>query len=598
MQGLPVKDALTTMNKLYFGDNLDWLAKLDANSVDLVYLDPPFNSKAQYNVLYETPDNQRGTAQAKVFRDSWTWEDEAENCFNEILSHGGKIAAIINAMTTALERKDTMAYLVMMAARLIEIRRVMKGDASLYLHCDPAASHYLKIILDGLFGPDKFRNEIIWKRTGSHNSAQRFGPVHDVILYYVKGDDATWNEIRQDYDESYKKKFGKIDKATGDHFQDVALTGPGVRQGPSGMPWRGINPTAIGRHWQPASYLYEKYKKITGKDLAALSFLKRLDALDDVGLIYFSSSGQPRYKQFLSDAPGLPLQDIWTDVDAINSQAKERIGFPTQKPVALLKRIIKASSKPGDIVLDPFCGCGTTVHAAAELNREWIGIDVSYYGTRLVQRRISDNFGSNYPIEVKGIPADLMSGEALADRDHYGFQQWIVGELGCQLWNDGKKGADGGIDGEMWFYGGPGGAGRLLVQVKGGRKVGVPSLREFKSVIDSQKVQLGLFFSRADTTSEMRTLASSMGYFKIGSTKYPRLQLFTLAQWFAGQRPHLPPAIAVDVPQDKSRPKGRRRRPDPTQPEFLLPISTGAVAPKPGQVLNPALLPRDKLRSA
>ena len=584
------------MHNLYFGDNLDWLIKMPDESVDLVYLDPPFNSKTAYNILYETPDNERGTAQAKVFRDTWEWGDEADDCFNRVLAHGGKVAAIINALTDALGKKDTMAYLVMMAARLIEIRRVMKETSSLYLHCDPAASHYLKIILDAVIGPQSFRNEVIWQRTQAHGRAKRWGPIHDVILFYTASDNYVWNRVFQKYDQSYLDSHYRYNDQHG-QYRLVTLDGPGTRKGSSGLPWRAVDPTTKGRHWElpPDRALPEWFVHPPG--YADMSVQQRLDVLEDAGLIYWPPRGTlPQYKRYLSVSGGNPIQDIITDIDAINSQAQERIGYPTQKPIALLKRIIEASSNKGDVVLDPFCGCGTTVHAAAELERSWIGIDVSYYGVRLIQRRISDNFGTDYPIDIRGIPADLKSAQVLAETDHYGFQQWVVGELGCQLWNDGKKGADGGIDGEMWFYAGPTKPGRLLVQVKGGKKIGVPAVREFMNVLTEQKAQMGVFFSRAETTSDMRQAAHGFGYFNIGSTRYPRLQLITLSDWLGNQRPKLPAAIVVDMPQDKSRRKPRPKKLDPTQPEFLLPISS-TIEQREGLVFNPSAIPKNSLRA-
>lgn len=593
-----VRASAPTPNRLYFGDNLDVLTRhIPDASVNLVYLDPPFNSKAQYNVLYETPDRMRGTAQAKVFRDSWHWEEEATFCFDRILSSGGKVASIINALADALGKKDTMAYLVMMAARLIEIKRAMKPTASLYLHCDPSASHYLKIILDAIFGPDNFRNEIIWKRSSSHNRAKRWGPVHDVILFYTNSSEYTWNRTFSLYEEAYLEGKYRHEDREGRRYRLSDLTGPGVRSGDSGLEWRGVNPTSYGRHWEPPHdrALPSWFKFPNG--WSDLSVRDRLEIMQEQELIRWPSKdgGRPEFRRYLESAPGQPIQDVITDIDPINSMAKERIGFPTQKPVTLLRRIIEASSNVDDVILDPFCGCGTTVHAAAEMDRKWIGVDVSYYGVRLIQRRMADNFGPDYPIEVNGIPADFVSAEALADRDQYGFQQWAVGELGCQLWNDGKKGADGGIDGEMWFYAGPDKQGRLLTQVKGGRRIGVKDIREFKDVLNTEKAQMGIFFCRARPTADMHSAAGDAGVFRIGSTTFPRLQLFTLAQWFAGQRPPMPIPIAVEMPQDKSRQR-RVRRPDPAQPQFMFVMEGDLSGPREGRVLSPIALPSGALR--
>lgn len=566
------------MNNLYFGDNLDVLQQnVDPESVDLVYLDPPFNSQAGYNLLYETPGDQRESAQQTIFRDMWSWGDEADHSFQKVLGHGGQIAAVMNALTTALQRSDMMAYLAMMAARLIEIHRVMKPTASLYLHCDPTASHYLKIVLDAIFGPDRFLNEVIWKRTSAHSSAKRYGPVHDVLLFYGRGDSHIWNPLYQPYDPDYLATFFDQEDDDGRRWKRTDLTGAGTRNGETGLPWRGINITAKGRHWAyPPS---------------------ELERLDRAGRVHWPTKedGMPRLKQYPEDLPGVPLQDVWTDIRPLHNLSKQRLGYPTQKPLTLLERIIAASSKPGDVVLDPFCGCGTTVHAAQKLKRQWIGIDVSYYAVRLIQRRIRANFGSKLVIPISGIPADLASAEGLAEREPYGFQQWVVGELGCQLWNDGKKGRDSGIDGEMYFYNPPHNAGRLLVQVKGGKKAGAPMVREFKEVMNREKAALGIFFSRSEPTADMRREASTLGEVKVGGKTFRRLQLFHLGAWFAGQRPELPVPIELTIAQDRSQ--RRPRRIDPRQPQFAFVIE-GKTRAEKGQVLNPDMLPDDALKAS
>jgi site-specific DNA-methyltransferase (adenine-specific) len=309
------------------------------------------------------------------------------------------------------------------------------------------------------------------------------------------------------------------------------------------------------------------------------------------------SVGVPEFKLYLSK--GQPIQDIILDIPPVNSQAKERIGYPTQKPVVLLERIIEASSNPGDLVLDPFCGCGTTIHAAQATGRDWIGIDVSYYAIRLIQRRLNVNFGRSIDIGIAGIPIDLASAEALAENQPYGFQQWVVGELGCQLWNEGKKGPDTGIDGEMWFYHPPHNAGRLLVQVKGGKRVGAPAIREFKDVLSREGAQMGVFFSRLEPTADMKKEAASLGEVRIGGRNFRRVQLCWLSSWFSGHRPELPTPIELTIPTDRSRPSGRRsRRPDPRQPQFTFVLEGSQAKPKPGQIVNPAMLPDATLRAS
>ena len=307
-------------------------------------------------------------------------------------------------------------------------------------------------------------------------------------------------------------------------------------------------------------------------------------------------TGMPRIIQYADKMPGVPLQNDWQDIKP--APKSEALGYPTQKPLALLRRIIQASSSKGDLVLDPFCGCGTTVHAATELERQWIGIDVSYYAVRLIERRLKANFGSQFAVPIDGIPADLASAEALAEKDPYGFQQWAVGELGCQLWNDGKKGADTGIDGEMWFLSGPGNAGRLLAQIKGGKNTGAPKVREFRAVLEREKAQMGIFFSRTEPTADMRKEAASFGIHRIGSTTLPRLQLVSLPSWFAGQRPQMPMPLQLNVPKDKSSPQRKRaKRPDPKQPQFTFAVEGTLPKLPKGQVVNPSMLPDEALRS-
>lgn len=528
-------------NALYYGDNLAVLREsIATDSVDLIYLDPPFNSNANYNVLFKAPSGEQSAAQIEAFEDTWHWNESAERAFDEVVTGAHSDASImLRAMRSALGENDMMAYLAMMAVRLTELYRVLKETGSLFLHCDPTASHYLRVILDALMGADKFRNEIIWKRTGSHNSAKRFGPVHDVILYYVKSDRAVWNKQRQPYDESYKLKFGKIDAARSEGFQDVALTGPGTRQGPSGKAWRGFDPTSQGRHWQPASYLYEKYEEKTGKSLADIPFEERLDELDRIGFIYWPrNNGFPRYKQFLSDSPGMAIPDVWTDLDAINSQAQERLHYPTQKPIALLDRILSAASNPNDIVLDPFCGCGTTIHSAQKLGRQWVGIDVTHLAVALIERRLKEAFpGIVY--EVHGVPVDHAGARDLAERDKYEFQKWIAAMVGAQPYKGGKKGMDRGIDGYLHFRDADKKPQIAIVSVKGG-SIKSGDVRDLKGTMEREKAALGLFLSLNPPTREMEKEAASTGIYETGGLKVPRLQILTAAQILDGRRPQLP----------------------------------------------------------
>jgi adenine specific DNA methylase Mod len=326
-------------NRLYFGDNLDVLRAMPAETVDLIYLDPPFNSNANYNVLYGTKRGGASQAQSHAFEDTWRWGSEAQRALNQTAERHLEAGAILDAFQKIFDGSNMMAYLAMMAVRLVELHRVLKPTGSLYLHCDPTASHYLKLILDGIFGPTKFQNEIIWKRHSAHSSAKRYGPVHDVILFYSKGDQFTWTGPRTDYEQEYLDKYYKYDDGDGRLYWRNSLTAAGTRQGSSGKAWRGHDPASQGAHW-----------KFT---------IENLEALEAAGKIYWpAGGGWPQIKRYRDELKGLAVSYIWDDIDKINPAGNERLGYPTQKPSALLERIVGASSSPGDVVLDPFCGCG------------------------------------------------------------------------------------------------------------------------------------------------------------------------------------------------------------------------------------------------
>ena len=438
-------------NTLYFGDNLDILREyVKDETVDLVYLDPPFNSNATYNVLFKAPTGEPAEAQAEAFVDTWHWGPEAAAGYSEVMSTGSEAAGILRALRSFFGENDLMAYLTNMTARIIELHRVMKPTASLYLHCDPTASHYLKIILDGIFGPTQFKNEVIWKRTSAHSSAKRYGPVHDVLLFYAKGPTFTWNKLFQPYDPYYIEQFYTHVDTDGRRWRRSDLTGAGTRNGETGKIWRGIDVTAKGRHWAypPAD----------------------LEKLDEEGKIHWpkKANGVPQMKRYLDEQPGTPLQDVWTDLPPLHNLAAERLGYPTQKPLSLLERIIGASSNEGDLILDPFCGCGTTVHAAHSMSRKWIGVDVTHYAVTLIENRLKASFDDIEDLVVSGRPRDMEAARDLAARDKYQFQWWATWLLGAHAYKEGKKGADRGIDGLYFFKNGPMGTGLVVVSVKGG----------------------------------------------------------------------------------------------------------------------------------
>ncbi len=522
-------------NTLYYGDNLDVLQDFPAEFVDLIYLDPPFNSSRSYNVLFRDESGHEADAQITVFEDTWHWNQNTEQQYHNLLTLADEpVSRMIEAMRQFIGANQMMAYLVMMAARLVELHRVLKPTGSLYLHCDPTASHYLKTVLDTVFGPQRFLNEVIWKRMTAHSSAQKFGPVHDVILYYSKTESHVWNQQYGPHDEDYLKSKYRYKDETGRTYRLDNLTAAGTRNGSSGKSWRGIDPSARGYHW--------KYG------------IETLEKLDAEGRIYWPPRGiVPQYKRYLDEVRGMHLQDVWDDIDPINSQAAERLGYPTQKPVALLERIISASSNPGDLVLDPFCGCGTTIAAAQKLGRGWIGIDVTHLSIALQKFRLKDTFGlePGKDYAIKGEPQDYASARQLAEDDRYQFQWWALSLIearplgGAAGAKEGKKGADKGVDGIITFMDDNSGkAKRAVVQVKSG-KVGSSHIRDLVGTVEREKAPLGIYITLEEPTSKMLQEAAAAGvYHSPGwGQDYPRIQIVTVQGLLDGaQRVKMPPS--------------------------------------------------------
>ena len=352
---------------LWTGDNLDILRGMNAEAVDLIYLDPPFNS----NQTYAAPIGSEAAGAA--FKDTWTLDDVDVAWHGEIAEQEPALYAIIDA--AGLSHSPGMkSYLIMMAVRLLEMRRVLKPTGSIYLHCDPTASHYLKQLLDAVFGRAHFRNEIVWKRTSSHNRAKRWGPIHDVLLFYTRSANFTWNRAVQPLDESYIKKQYRYEDDRGRYRIDN-LTAAGTRDGDTGEAWKGVNPTAKGRHWGiPAKQALPDWV-VLPPDYDALTTRQRLNVLNAQGLISWPKKpgGVPSFKRYLTEHSGSPVQDMVLDIAPLAAAQLENVAYPTQKPLALLERLITASSNPGDIVLDPFCGCATALVTAEHLNRQWGG---------------------------------------------------------------------------------------------------------------------------------------------------------------------------------------------------------------------------------
>lgn len=389
------------MNLLYSGDNLQVLQEHIASaSIDLIYLDPPFNtSRAHFHAR-----TAQAAAPVAAFEDCWRWGPDAEALLRSLRRSSPALARLLRAVCTALGEGSLAAWLVTLSARLVHLHRVLSPNGSLYLHCDPTSSHYLRVVLDCLFGPGRFLNEIVWRRTSSHNGAHRYGPSHDTLLFYARSPSFTWNPQHEPYDQSYVASFFTHADAQGRRWRRTDLTGPGLRSGPSGKAWKGYDPSARNRHWQPPSYFYDKYRELTGgEELSRHGLLQRLDRLDRAGLIHWPAKpgGMPQGKRWLQDARGAPLQDVWDDVKVVHNLARERLGYPTQKPVALLERIVRASSQEGQTVLDPYCGSGTTMVAAHALGRKWIGIDTSPLAIAAVKRRLE---AAGAQFEVRKVP--------------------------------------------------------------------------------------------------------------------------------------------------------------------------------------------------
>ena len=526
-------------NVLYYGDNLEILRNRDYfpdECVDLIYLDPPFNSKKDYNILFKENGGVESEAQIQAFTDSWHWTQTAQDTYNNVVTKGPpKVGTLIGALHEALGNNDVMAYLVMMTARLIELHRVLKPTGSLYLHCDPTASHYLKLILDQIFKPENFINEIAWKRSDAHSDAKQgakhYGRLHDILLFYSKGTSPTFNSIYLPLPESTVKSwYRNIEPETGRYYNKADVTGPGGEsKGNPYYEWKGIT-----KYW--------RYSK------------EKMEELDKAGKLTYSKSGMVYEKRYLDESKGVAIQDLWTDIGMLRgiSETGERLGFPTQKPLALLERIINASSNEGDIVLDPFCGCGTAVVAAQKLNRKWIGIDITHLAINLMRNRLKDSFGIK--AEVIGEPADLGGAKELASQpDKYQFQWWALGLIGARPVGEKKKGADKGIDGVINFIDDPTSKPkRAIVQVKSGH-VGVDVIKVLETT--AAKEAMGILITLEPPTKPMQVEAVSAGYYHspIWNKDYPKIQILTIDELLHGKAVDMPPLAQTNVTFTKAQ---------------------------------------------
>ena len=505
----------------FHGDNLEVLRVwFPDECVDLIYLDPPFNSDQDFNLPFGA-DEARPVQKKRGFTDTWQWDDAAIDAYTQVtktraVSMPDKLPGLMRSLYDFLYpkyRHVMLAYLANMAVRLVELRRVMKPKASLYLHCDPTAGHYLKMILDSIFGIENFRSEIVWKRSYGHGNAKKYAPVHDLLLFYSRSAEFTWNPAWQrmpqkTLDEWYNN-YDPPGPPDGRRFNRDNLTGSGTRGGESGMPWRGIDVTKKGRHWAiPRSV--EMVKEIVGD----LGTHEALDALDAAGRIHWpdKEDGVPMFKRYIEEAAGVPALDVITNIPQLHNVSPERVGYPTQKPLALLKHILELSTNVGDLVFDPFCGCGTSIIASEQIDRRWLGIDIGDEAiTTLKEKRIPRE-APDAKIREEIEPFDIESARLLAKLDEYKFQWWAVRKLGGQP-PDGKmkKGSDRGKDGEIFIettdefqrrH-------RVIISVKSGEKQAVSMVNELSAAVNNpeHKAHMGVLVTLEEPKRNLRDRA-------------------------------------------------------------------------------------------
>jgi DNA modification methylase len=538
------------VNKLWYGDNLTIMQSMGKYSVDLIYLDPPFNSKQNYNLLYKTMTGKPVPEQVEAFCDTWEMDAQKEAMARSMpvlmREHGidDYYVDFWRLWMQALRNTQPhlLAYLIFMVQRMLHMKSILRPTGSIYLHCDPTASHYIKVMMDGIFGHDNFQNEIIWKRTSAHNSAKRWGPVHDVILFYSASDKFVWNKVYQAYDESYVESFYRHKDEKGRLYQIGDLTGAGTRNGESGAIWKGINPTSKGRHWAPP-------RKFPGGEMVPKPVLQALDYLDSIGRIAWpKNSGVPRFKRFLEDMEGVQIQDVIEDISPISAHGKERLGYPTQKPVALLDRIIKASTKKGDVVFDPFCGCGTTIYSAVKNERKWVGCDIAILSIKLVKEVLTETYrlveGSDF--EVDGVPTSIEGAQNLFEKDPSTFQNWFVERVGGFPML--RKSADRGIDGRIYFET-KDGLREMMIQVKGGKHVRPTDVRDLRGVLEREEnAAMAGFLSITPPTKAMLSEAAEAGVYEYNGVRYPRIQFLTTEDVLVGKREfHMPTRVNTKI---------------------------------------------------
>ena len=535
-------------NTLYFGDNLDILREhVPDESVDLIYLDPPFNSNATYNVLFKETSGEASAAQIEAFDDTWHWNIESERAYREVVTDGPKkLADLLQAMRQFLGQNDMMAYLTMMAQRMVELHRVLKSTGSIYLHCDPTASHYLKLLMDSVFGVVNFRNEITWKRTISHNDAKRnFSSLSDCILFYSKGDPYSFRPQYIPYSDQHIATIYKYLDESGRRYATSNIRSPHPRPN--------------------LTYEYKGYKPHPNGWTVSL---ERMQMLDEQGRLHFptNKNGRIRLKLFLDEMQGTPLGNQWDDIPVIASHAKERLGYPTQKPEALLERIIRASSNEGDVVLDPFCGCGTAIAVAERLGRRWIGIDITHIAISLLKSRLHSTFGSKLSeYDVVGVPQDIESARSLATQSgqegRFQFEYWALGLVDARPGNNRRRGADAGVDGYINFFDDNSGKAKsVLVQVKSGH-VQRNVIATLKGDMEREKAEMGLLVTLEPPSRPMEQEAAAAGFYVpeyFPDRQFPGVQIATIEDLLNGNGPDVPRLGLADAATFRRAPRRRR----------------------------------------
>lgn len=544
------------MNKLWYGDNLTIMQNMAKHSVDLIYLDPPFNSKQNYNLMYKTMTGKPVPEQVEAFCDTWEMDAQKEaiaRTMPVLMREHGVDDYYVDFWRLWMQalrhtQPHLLAYLIYMVQRLLYMKSLLRPTGSIYLHCDPTASHYIKVMMDGIFGHKNFRNEIIWQRTQAHGRSKRWGPIHDTILFYTASDRYTWNRVYQKYNQSYIESHYRYHDEHG-QYRLVTLDGTGIRKGSSGMPWRGVDPSEKGRHWEipPDRALPEWFKHPDG--YAEMTVQERLEVLDKAGLLYWPPRGTlPQYKRYLSVSEGNQIQDIITDIDPINSRANDRLGYPTQKPVPLLERIIQASTNKGDVVFDPFCGCGTTIYAAERTERQWIGCDIAILSIKLIRETLTERYrlveGSHY--EVDGIPTSVEGAQELFNHSPTTFQNWFVERVGGFPMS--TKSGDRGIDGRIYFETRDG-LREMMLQVKGGKSVRPTDIRDLRGVLEREPTaEMAGFLSITPPTKAMLSEAAEAGTYEYAGVQYPRIQFLTTHDVLVEKREfHMPTRVGTKI---------------------------------------------------